>query len=1259
MKILPLIFTSILLTAPSASKATAIDISLLIGTYPLGPHQSFFVDITLSGLQSAGPSLLGGWQMDIQYNPNLLVASFDEPSGFGQFLGSRLGPKIDQEAIPYPYPYESAPGVMTIGELSLLPVENYLDPADNIWKHGLDCIQRSTMCDPDPLMNNPGGSLLDSFILARIAFSVAPEVDFKATTSITAKNFLFYDGEGSVIPLSGPINENGSSSVDVTIPEPPTTLLLSVGIIAFGFSFCSRRRLKDLSELGDNKQGERPKCRYMVFPIAVLFTSLMLPGVVKAQDYEILLKSSTLRLSPGQINLAVAARTAAVTAIYAIVQFDHSPEAQELKGLAAIGITPVSFLYNNAWICSLKTSSLSSDTLKRFGIVATAPWLPDYKLTETLKQGQSPAWALTKQGDLKLLVTFFKDVEPQQMQALLTSLAKTSSPYEGSVNIWAIEIEPSRVTDLAAIPLVETLEEGPTPKAPVNDGSRNVLGVDIVQGADLSHTPPSYALSGLGVNIAVSESVATDHPDFLNHDAAGNVTGSRFLNSDSGTEHGTHVAGTIGGNGWDSDKGINRGVPYQWRGMAPEATLISSPYFSGYGSGYGLYPIHVSNHSYVPEGGVNATSNPIYRSHSDTDNEINGIKGLSYQRPHIMAVANQGLTPQHGQDLGYYSIYNPAKNAIGVGAVNTNDASLAFFSSLGPTFDGRIKPDLVAGGCDNLIPPVVPYDSEITVNIDYIRVYDPDSANSGSTCSNVPTSGGAKPVQCWEFNNDGNFEGWFDQESVSIYNKRVVGGTVTFEVKPLQDVSGTHSFGWVKGLALATSPNQFIEIKYSIGPVPAPFSSVVNMSWTHSSSHQYLDGAIGEDIRVDGQSHVVTFPVGRFGMGLNQTGPYDFPPTGANGWIGTLTALRLDPLLPGKGIISTAISGGAYVPNCGTSMSTPAVTGSTALLLQRFREDYGLVLNGSDPNKLPPLPSTIKAVLVQTATDLVHEVADPRDPRNPDTSTPVLYYKGPDYATGYGLVNVPIADNLIQGDKSLARSLDCSSTAQPICQSNLVPVKREVYEFTLDTGFDELKTTIAWDDPAGNGSVQETLPKLVNDIDLVLIDPNSVPHYAWRLTPPPIASCRARGSCADKDPILPSDIKPAERGRDHLNNVEQVQIVHPIPGIWRVLVEGYNLQDQSKAQNYSLANSAHHYVSPNPAIHSLSPISIKKISVAKEDLNADGCIDRTDLDLFSASLRPPATYSGAYDLNGDKKINAADARYLVTKFTFSLGKPCH
>ena len=71
-------------------------------------------------------------------------------------------------------------------------------------------------------------------------------------------------------------------------------------------------------------------------------------------------------------------------------------------------------------------------------------------------------------------------------------------------------------------------------------------------------------------------------------------------------------------------------------------------------------------------------------------------------RPMVWAAGNNGRFPAYSSVEGYFSVEAAAKNPITVGATMANIAGalnhLADFSSLGPTWDGRIKPDVVAPG---------------------------------------------------------------------------------------------------------------------------------------------------------------------------------------------------------------------------------------------------------------------------------------------------------------------------------------------------------------------------------------------------------------------------------------------------------------------------------------------------------------------------------------------------------------------------------
>ena len=941
------------------------------------------------------------------------------------------------------------------------------------------------------------------------------------------------------------------------------------------------------------------------------------------QTFEIPLRSGTTTLVQGRLEVGPADPGAAraAQAPYAIVQFTRNLRAPEWDELRRLGIEPLVFLHDKAWICHVRPGAVSAATAARFGIAATRLWAPAFKASPNVAQRRFEARSQGRAGQVRLLVTFFEDVDRASILALLGPSAADARLYR-EPNVWAVELAPSRIDALLAEPRVMAVDDGPAPFEPTNSGSRSILGVDAVQQIDPTTVPPRYnGLSGRGVTIAVSETSSTRHPDFLNHDASGAPTTPRFLNPSTGMgdPHGTHVAGTIGGNGWNSHRGINNGQPYQWRGMAPEANLVS-------GTGYGQYPVHASNHSYVMSYGTYACG---YDCPASIDRYIRGGAGLARKRPHVWAVANQGQSPQYDNEEGYYAIYAPAKNAIGVGAVNTNDGQLAGFSSLGPTFDGRIKPDVVAGGCENTLARDVPHDRLLTVQVDYVRIYDPRATQPAPQCAAAPVRNGAFAVRCWEFNTPGDAEGWFSLEQLNVSDPQVSDGLLSFRI-PV----GTSAFGWAEDVGVLANETQFIETRQRVDTAGATiFEADLTYFWRRLNSSNYVDGVSGVRRPVTGGFAVSTHPVGALGMELTMVGR-DVRPTGVNGWTGTVQRLRMDALGLGT-VISTAERGGAYAANCGTSMAAPAVTGTVALLLQAFQRTQGVDLDTD-----PPLPSTIKAVLAQTATDLVHASADLRDGPNPDTGAPVLFHEGPDFATGYGLVNAAAAAALIARSGT---SVACKDMAGTICESTIDVAQRESYRLVVPPGQPVLQVTLAWDDREGSTLTSESTPKLVNDLDLLLVDPQGRLHHVWTLAPLPVASCGGAGpGCGDPDPIAPSDVRPAYRARDHRNNVEQATVKLPQAGVWRVLVEGFNVQASVPPQTYSL----------------VSALTLAKQPALAADLNGNQCVDQNDLQLLLADLRGPAPHNGSYDLNGDGRVDIADARWLVTRFTQAGGAPC-
>jgi subtilisin family serine protease len=257
-----------------------------------------------------------------------------------------------------------------------------------------------------------------------------------------------------------------------------------------------------------------------------------------------------------------------------------------------------------------------------------------------------------------------------------------------------------------------------------------------------------------------------------------------------------------------------------------------------------------------------------------------------------------------------------------------------------------------------------------------------------------------------------------------------------------------------------------------------------------------------------------------------------------------------------------ALGGGCYEKfGSGTSLSAPVVTGTIALMLQQYAEAYNIILD-----KAPPRPATLKAALVQTATDLIRTEPEARDWINPDTGAPVLYHRGPDYATGYGLINAGAAIRIVRKKHIVEDRIERPHTHRD-------------FAFQVGEGLEHVQFTLAWDDePFEAPMAAETVSKLVNDLDLTLIDPDGNEHLPWVLDPliPDLVVDVNDPLIPDADgvdDIAAEEITPAHTGIDKRNNIEQVTVDQPTPGFWvaRVRLSPNTVGLLEKPQPYSLA----------------------------------------------------------------------------------------
>ncbi len=222
-------------------------------------------------------------------------------------------------------------------------------------------------------------------------------------------------------------------------------------------------------------------------------------------------------------------------------------------------------------------------------------------------------------------------------------------------------------------------------------------------------------LTGAGIGVAVVDSGITSwHDDLTSRSSRlypyGNQRVSAFVDFVNGRTlpyddngHGTHVAGTIAGNGYDS-----RG---QKAGMAPDASLVSLKVLDANGGGtisniIAALDWVVANHQRYNIRVVNMSLGAAVTESYWTDPLTLAAKRVVDAGVTVVAAAgNIGKNPAGQTQYGGITAPGNAPWVLTVGASSTNgtpqrgDDTMASFSSRGPTYlDWSAKPDLVAPG---------------------------------------------------------------------------------------------------------------------------------------------------------------------------------------------------------------------------------------------------------------------------------------------------------------------------------------------------------------------------------------------------------------------------------------------------------------------------------------------------------------------------------------------------------------------------------
>ena len=209
----------------------------------------------------------------------------------------------------------------------------------------------------------------------------------------------------------------------------------------------------------------------------------------------------------------------------------------------------------------------------------------------------------------------------------------------------------------------------------------------LVRQHDLSVNDVYEAHHLYGVGFGKKVSIKEQSYNILDLDLKG-IADTTELTHPSVTSHATDMATLVGG----------RGISFLSGQGVSASSMISTSFgnlFPEVNSYFETYNVSVQNHSY----GVGVEN--YYGA------EAHAYDAITIANPHLLHIFSSGnsgeFTALEGKYSGLLAISNltgtfkQSKNSLVVGAIDSA-YQIKYYSSIGPTYDGRIKPELVAYG---------------------------------------------------------------------------------------------------------------------------------------------------------------------------------------------------------------------------------------------------------------------------------------------------------------------------------------------------------------------------------------------------------------------------------------------------------------------------------------------------------------------------------------------------------------------------------
>ena len=331
----------------------------------------------------------------------------------------------------------------------------------------------------------------------------------------------------------------------------------------------------------------------------------------------------------------------------------------------------------------------------QFGIIiGTSSWLP--KLELVLQQR-----ALSLTGHSRVIIRGAGGVTINSLTLLILSVGGTLGRTLGVINAQVADVPNVALSTLAASSLVGHISL-----------DRAIAGSLERTGATIGATAArqSLGLDGYGIGIAVIDSGITPWHDDFTDEIAGSQRVDRFVDFVNGRVaayddygHGTHVAGIIAGNGFDSSG--------RRSGIAPAAHLVVLKVLDGSGRGRISDVIAALDYAVRNKDALNirvvnlSVATGVYESYNIDPLTLAAKQASNAGIVVVAAAGNYGRNQQGTTQYGGVTAPGNAPWVLTVGAsshmgtVDRADDTMAAFSSRGAgAIDYNAKPDLVAPG---------------------------------------------------------------------------------------------------------------------------------------------------------------------------------------------------------------------------------------------------------------------------------------------------------------------------------------------------------------------------------------------------------------------------------------------------------------------------------------------------------------------------------------------------------------------------------